>query len=275
MANAIFKSLNEVIDSLYIGSLDEDSYLSDVKRPIIQMWARKGLREFITKETASMQHMRLDVVNNRVRFPDDFVRLLSLSKINDCGTLTLLATDKKIPVANKFLLDDNGVILLDESGVQLTGDGDSDIDRTGGTCYNYDTVNPPVANTSHVYNSQYYNSAFDYYNINPKFARGISFNIDIDKGVIQFFGEAPESVVLGYVYDPTKNVGVNEELEIHSLFALALEDWVYSRIVAKKRSVPLNEKLRAAKEAKKSLLEAKLAKNTPSVQEIMRVTNLK
>lgn len=275
MATAVYKSLNEIIDSLMLDSKTFDNYLSDVEPHTILQYARLGLREVIMKDTAAMHSLRVDVIDYRATLPNDFVRLERLSALNAAGTLTLIAANKNISTANALLLDDMDVILLDDSGVQLTGDGDTDIDRSKITSYKWDDPISKAFLNRGSWGSGYFNPTYDYFNINPTFARGVGFKVDVDKGIIQFQGEELETVVIDYIYDPTKNVGSNDQLQIHSLFALPLQHWIYNEIISRKRSVPLGEKERAAKALRKSLLEAKLAKNTPSVSDILRVTNAK
>jgi hypothetical protein len=273
---AEYRNANEIIKSLYLDTLDEDSYIHEVKRYIIQKYVRSGVQEFIAKYTANTKSVMIPIVDHRVKLPKDFLRLWRLSIVNECGTLSLLAASNKIPIANQFLLDDQGVQLLGSGGEELMGDGD--LDYSGEGCnIKFDDLSHRLLTGSSCIATGYFNPSNQYYSINPTFVRGLSYRVDPEKGVIQMYGDdsVTDSVVVDYSYDVLKNISDMDLLSINSLFADALEKWVYLKMISRKRSVPLNEKTRAERDLKKSLLEARLAKNTPSVQDIISITNLK
>jgi len=273
---AEYRSANDVIRALYLETLDEDSFIHGVKRYVIQRYVRHGVREFTSKYTTNAKSVAIPVIDHRVKLPKDFLKLWRLSYVNDCGTLTLLTTSNKIPIANQFLLDDQGIQLLGDAGEELMGDGD--INGSGENCYlEFDDYSHQLLTGSSCYSTGYFNPSNQFYSINPTFARGLAYRIDPEKGFIQLFGDTSqvETVVVDYSFDVLRNISSMDYLNIHTLFADALEKWAYHEIISRKRNVPMNEKLRAKKEVKQALLEAKLAKNTPSVQEIISITNLK
>jgi len=83
-----------------------------------------------------------------------------------------------------------------------------------------------------------------------------------------------DEVVIEYVTDPLKGVGNIDELEINASFIEALEAWIYWKIIIRKRSVPRGEKMNAKRIFKEALLNGKLAKNTPNLNDLTSGTNL-
>jgi hypothetical protein len=273
---AEYSSVNDIIRSLYLDTLDNDNYLAGVKRYVLQRYARLGVKEFTSKFTANSKSALLPIVDHTVKLPNDFLRLWRLSKINECGLLTLLSSSNKIPIAKSFLLDDQGVQLLGDGGEELMGDSDFNMDGNG--CYlPFDDNSHRLLTNSSCYSTGYFNPSNQFYNINPTFVRGLSYRVDPDKGIIQLYGDVSKTknVVVDYSFDVTKNISTMDNLKINTLFSNALEKWVYYEIISRKVSVPLNEKLRAKKELRETLLDAKLSKNMMSVQDIIKITNMK
>jgi hypothetical protein len=214
--------------------------------------------------------------NNWVELPHDFIKLLGVSEFSDCGRLTPIGMSTSILSANQYLLDNDEVQLLDQNDVPLLGTGDADIERD---CTLYDLGND-VPYTRYLYGTAYYSnlaSLSRYMNINDSFAEGVQYRLDVNNNKIQFTGRNPGEVILDYSYNPLLSEGEMKDLEIHRLFADALEKYIYYQIVATKRNnvVPEVEKRRAYKAYKEALLNARLQKDAPTFQLLKYTTNLR
>jgi hypothetical protein len=274
---SVYRPVNDIINRLWAQASMEGDYLSTTPRWAIQLRARQGLQEFIEKYTSQVRSMRLTVKdNNWVELPHDFIKLLGVSEFSECGKLRPIGVNTNILSANQYLLDNENRRLLDDNGIPLLGSADGDIDRE---CDKYDYGNACAFN-SYLYRTPYYSnyaSLFRYYNINDSFVKDIEYKLDTNNDKIQFSGRNPEEVIVDYSYNPMLSDGEVKNLEIHRYFADALEKYVYYQIVATKRDniVPQREKFRAQKAYEKSLLEARLHKNSPTFQLLKYTTNLK
>ena len=266
------KSVNEIIDSLMIRfTLNEDSYLSNVSKYLIQEYARLGVREITEKHTAQVKGLRISVTDsNSIALPHDYVGMLRVSELTTCGTLIPIAVNMKMSVASAYLLDNLDRIMLNSNDVPILSSGDSGIDRTCSYSFDYSTV--PYYADSENYTQSATNS---YMSINNTFSSGVTYKEDLESENIQFSGRQLDEVVLEYTYNPVSSIGDITKLTVHELFADALEKWIYNEIVSQSRNVQPYEKSRAEKALRKSLLEAKLSKNGLKVYDLISVTNLK
>jgi hypothetical protein len=269
--SAIYESLNKVIDRVFLKTLLEDSYLANVPRWAIQKVVRIGFKELSLKGSApSVKSLRLNVQdNNAVNFPVDYLKYLRISWINEIGDLIPIGVNTSITTANQYLLDHQDQILLDNNDIPLVGSGDQDIDREV-LRFNHSTTSPYLGD-QHYYDGRYFND--DTQNINPTFYGGTEFREDEVNNRIQFAGEKLDTIVLEYLYDPFVNVGNMDELQIPQMFSFALEKWAYNELISGMRSVDKGERQLADREARRTLLEAKLANNIPTINDIIKMTN--
>ena len=267
--SAVYQSLNSIIDNVYLETLSEDSYLSNSPRYMIQRFARLGLKELSLKgQSPTVKALRLAVNDsNGVTLPRDYIKYLRVSWINEIGDLIPIGVNNSISTANQYLLDHLDNILLDNNDIELLGSGDQDIDREA---LRFDYSTSPFFGDPHFYDGRYLNNSV---NINQTFKGGVEFKEDKINDKIQFAGTKLETVVLEYLYDPFKNVGDVEELEVNQMFGYALEKWIYHEMISNKRSVPDREKYRAEKALKKALLEARISNNIPVLLDIVKMTN--
>ena len=269
-STATYRNVNEVIDNLLLMSKDESSHLYDVPPFLIRSFARKGVREMVMKQIGNVRGLRIDVntVTNTVELPQDYVKYIRVSKVNECGTLQPIAINNNTMTASQYLRDHLNDILLDSDGIPLRGSGDSDIDRF---CTSYSFDNSVSSNTTDAYISTSY-----YTNINNTFVSGVTFVEDDTRGILQLSGTGVESVVVEYIFDPYKETADKDDLEINTLYADALERYVYKELISRRRSTTVDslEKVRAERDYNKAIFEAKLYHKTPALQDIIRVTNL-
>jgi len=275
---SVFRSIKEIIDSLELNKLDSDNVISNAPRWYIKKLAVKGVKEFTEKETAQVGSLRMTVGdNNQITLPADYVKYLRISELNvDTGMLHPIAVNGSITTANSYLLDNLGKILLDDDGVELTGSGDTDVDRFNTSYdFNYSGCGCYLDPQFYYGNWGSYGGYCDYYNINHSFVRDISFREDVTNNIIQFQGRQLETVILEYKIDPLKNVGDVEDLEIDELFGDALEKYIVKEIVLPRRSVDKGNKYIAKQEYKEAILKAKIEKLTPDINSLTSTTNLK
>jgi hypothetical protein len=274
---SVNRKLSEIIDALEIATYDSDSLIHNVKRSVLQRYAVKGLREFIEKsKIGEVRGLKRDVYeNNSIDLPEDYMKYVRISEVTDCGKLVPLAVDASISTANVYLLDHLDRILLDDDGVALLGSGDEDINRN--CTIDFDYSNCPFYGNTDYYSGYYgnYASFFQYRNMNNTFVPDVKFKEDVFNNKIQFSGRQLTEVVVEYIYDPMKSAGSVDDLDIHAMFADALEKYVIKEIIGNKRSVNLGEKERARRDYREAILEAKIAKNIFTSDDLSSTTNLK
>jgi len=273
---SITRSVNDIIDSLVAESKQNDSYLSNTPRWAIQKWVRSGLQEITEKYVSQVRALRLPVTvtSNSVELPLDYVKLLRISEFTENGVLIPIGVDASIMSGNEYLLDNLDNILLDSDGIALLGSADTGINRE---YYTFDYTSCPYYGSQQYYNGGYsdYAAYWEYYNMNNTFAPAVRYTLDEFNNKIQLSGRNVGEVMVEYSFNPIMSVGSMSDLQIHRYFADALERYAYNELVAKKRSVPLGEKERARRDYREALMLARLTKDSPSINAITFVTNLK
>jgi len=280
---ATYRKLNDIIDNVYLDTMDEDSFISNTSRYHIIRFARQGLKELTAKFTSEVKKIRLDVSSsNTVILPHDYIRYLRVSEVTKSGKLIPISIDTSIMVGNTYLLDNLSRILLNDNGIPLLSSADYDINRT--TEYSFDYSTCSGFGDYHYYNGAY--TVGDYSNggtsafphdyerhiqIDNVVASGVGFREDPNEGILQMQGRKLDSVVVEYMYNPAKSIHDLDKLEIEEVFSRTLEKYIYMELITRKRTVPNIEKEKARRDYREARMESKLTMS-PTVDDVMRIT---
>lgn len=262
----------EDIISNYMMSRDSDDYTFSVPRHKIIFQARRGMRELYYDVVRDIRAIELELSNTlNVVLPPDFVNYVRISWVDDLGQLHPMSIDNRFSIAQEYLQDSEYQILFDGEGCPMQASRG---------------FNEPMSAVEMLDELADYkiNGSYSYYSICDKFHpnRDASqvfnngkYNIDKSAGIIQFSSDVfGRRVVLEYISDGlyTGCEGRPEpEIKIHKFAERPLLDWIYWKLIERRRNVPMNEKMRARKEYYNSRRVAKRRMNTLRIPEILKV----
>jgi len=107
--------LKDIVNN-FMGSLDNDSYVSAVPRSQVILRAKQGIKElsYDTMKEIVAREISLDE-KLQVVLPNDFVNYVRISKLIE-GRLYSMGEDKRTNIAQAYLKDTDGDIVFDTEG---------------------------------------------------------------------------------------------------------------------------------------------------------------
>ena len=238
--NYQFVTLSEIISNLEVMGTDSDSYLKNTERSTLLYYTRQAIKEL--SRSLSTEIKKLEVrIGQDLKFilPEDFVDYAKISLINKNGKLQPLSINHNINVAKAYLQNEQNEIVYDtEDNIQF-------IDKSN-------TYAKP-------YNSTSSNSS----GCNAKSSNASVADFILDRGrrSIAFSSSMLNQImVIDYVSDGLEEIDVKgeNEITIHKHIEMAIMDYVYLKVVEKRKNVPANEKFRANRRFEKSRHQALL-----------------
>ena len=266
--------LNEIVDELIMESTDNDSYLADTSQKLIRFHVRNIYQQYVYsgKMSGYLHARELEIQDNwYVNLPDDFIRSVRVSTVTPCGKLLPLFIDETISSASTYLRDHNDELLLDDNDEPLLGSG-TGVGAKSEQC-NVKKFLYPISEDGFYNGYNFYRGVVYGGERNQRAgikSRNGHYKLDKENGIIQVVGVPYDVIVLEYLADPIgyKNIS---DVGVDITFKEAIKAYAYHMIISKRRSVPINEKLRAEKEYRRLLTDARL-KSTPSIQEWRQVS---
>jgi hypothetical protein len=262
--NYQFTTLKDVIESLLIEQLDPDSYIKNINRNVLIYHAKMGLRELTKSANTSILAIEMTVGDSGyIAMPQDYVDYvrISLVVIDGSGTRRLYPLDvnENINTAKAYLQDNNAEILFDNEGYPLEDNGGA---YAGG-----------FTSLGFITNYCGGNAFLD----TSLLSRNGEFKVDEDSGNLIFGSELiDQEVVIEYESDGLQFELISEtEIKIHKHIEEALRDYTYAACIAKRRSVPANEKQRALDRYKTTRHIAKLNRAGLDLMSIVRAMRSK
>lgn len=266
MADTI--KLNEIIKELEFESHDDEGFLGNTKQSAIIFHVRNAFATLLQdgKMSGFVTSLEMPINNGwRAELPEDYLRYVRISGVDDDGKLHKLFIDGRINSSGGYLLDEKGVYLLDEMGVPLKGTS-HDINK-GNKSYN-------ATNTT-LYHGDYIPVGFGrQYNLTSGIETEYGqYKLSREDGIIRISDSPFKSLVLDYIADPAHFIeGGISSLYAPKLYKEAIKALAYFNIIKRRRSnrVPENEKVRAERDHEKLTKNAQL-KSMPSIQEMRQI----
>lgn len=253
-------TLKDFVDEFLIETTDEDSYLSNVSRSKIVSQAINGIRLLNREIKKTVKAVEMTVGPEMyLILPQDYVDWVRVSVIDNQGHLQPLNINVRINRSIGYLQDHNGEILFDNDGFILTADGNNYL-GTPHTKYQF---------------TDYFRGGFFELDTSVLSRYG-EFVIDEERGTIAFSSDLEDKeIVIEYISDGLDAKNIDEKaITINKQLIEVLSDWVYSECIAKRRSVPANEKQRARRRYKSTLHKTKIDAANFDINQISRVLNL-
>ncbi len=234
-------TLEDIVNN-YIMSTSDDDFASDVPRHKVLFQARRAFRELYFDAIQEIKAIAIELSPQlTVTLPPDFVNYARISWLGSDGLLHPMASNDKISIAREYLQGDDYELLFDAEGCVLEGEpqglelvDDTDAETQLINCYQFCQDNfKPNKNQSNVYTNG-------------------SYVVDKNRGVIRFGSEVfGRIVVLEYISDGlyTGCEGSPEaQLKIHKFAEDSIYNWIYWKLIERRRNVPANAKILARKE---------------------------
>lgn len=261
--------LNVVIDELMFENQDIDSYLHNTKREHIIFHIRNAWQQLaLNGNMAGQINARELPLENGwyVTLPDDYVRYVRVSGVTECGKLLPLYVDETMNIASSYLRDNNGVLLLDVNDDPLLDSG-TGVGNT--SCSLVSTADYSSYSDSYGYCGSNYGGQWD-------LATGVNsiygqYRIDKENRIIQIANSPFTSFVLEYVADLTEYTPF-KDMEVEKVWKEVLKNYVYWKVLSRRRNVAGYEKQLAEKEYRRTVKDAQL-KSAPSLQEWRQIMN--
>jgi len=228
-------TMREIVDE-FMMSTDEDDFHNMVPRYKILYQARRAFKELYYDVANEIRAISLELSPSlQVTLPPDYVNYVRISWVDENKMLHPMAVDMRVSIAQEYLQDESYNLLFDEEGCVLIGtdslepnsndDGDSGIDDV---------------NLSNSISSYIFQPNRDF---SLQFPNG-KVRIDKTAGIIQFGSDAfGKEVVLEYISDGlfTGCEGRPEdELRIHKFCESAVHDYIFHKLISRRRNIPAN-----------------------------------
>lgn len=256
--------LNEVVREMLMEAKDPDSFLHNTTDQLILFNIRNAYTHLITngKMKGSVLSLTIDLIGGwKLPLPDDYIKYVRLSGMDDDGKIHELFLGDFINISGSYLLDQNNEMLFDDQGIPLKGRDYSYVDAYG----NYGDLGTSCSDVA-TYGREYSLKS------GVKTAHG-QYKFDYKNRLIVIIDSPYTSFVLDYIADPTHfyDSGLSD-IYVFKVWKDAIKSLAYSNLIARKRTVPLNEKQRAEVEHLK-LTKAAILTNAPSLQEYKQWLN--
>lgn len=231
-----YTTLEEMVNT-FMYEQDDDSYVSQVDRGRVALFAKKGVRELYYDVVNEIISIELDLDPSLIiALPHDYINYVRISWVDQRGKLHPLAIDTSFNLAQAYLQDNNYDYLYDIDGDILKGSHVQNLPEN----------NPILASSDDGADS--YASGKNFNMDRSKIFKNGSFRIDKTQGVIQFSSIVTgKTIVLDYISDGLFQ-RLDSEIKIHKFAEEALYNFVYFSLIKRKRSVPEREKRRAEKD---------------------------
>ena len=222
--------------------VDEESYLNNTSESMIRNLALRGIRDIgfdMMKRVKSIK-MDIDLTNNTVDLPDDFVDLIKIGVVGGDGIVRVIGENKHINMSQVYDTDDDG------DTFDSDGDGVRDLKDSKSATGSVSTEDPlRDGMDSYIFrNYVYHGSAGRLYGFGGGHT-GSEYRLNHDQDRIEMLpGHGIKQVVIEYVCDEARSL----DPHVHVYAEEAVRAYVYYKLIDKKSIVPISEKQRARQE---------------------------
>ena len=257
--NHQYVTIKDVVNN-FMFEQDDDSYVGSANRNRVVYHAKRAVQELYFDALNEVIAIEFDLSPTLiVPLPHDYVNYVRISWVDDRGKLHPLAVDNSNNLAQAYLQADTYEYLYDQDGAILQGSHTQDIDGLVDTDLN-SLAADPVSTPAPNFNTD----------ASKVFKNG-SYKIDKDRGIIQFSSTVKgRAIVLEYISDGLFQ-REDSDIRIHKFAEEAAYNFIYWKLISKKRNVPYNEKARAKQEFYNSRRVAKRRITPIRYEEIRQV----
>jgi len=246
----------------YVGP---EKFIDKANRTEVGFYAQRALQELSFDTLKSVKAQEIEVpASLQMILPKDYVNYVKISRIDSSGIERVLYPETKTynPTALK----------QDADGDYTFADDNPNIDTEASTAFtNYKSNIQPNSNTDATYDTDLYDLFLGQrYGLDPSRVQANgSFYIDELNGKINFSSNlSGTTIMLKYISD---GLGAEAEMRVHKFAEEAMYKSIFYAVISNKINIPEYVVLRAKKEKRAAIRNAKLRLSNIKLEEISQV----
>jgi hypothetical protein len=229
-------TVNQLVNDFVLTS-DGDDFVAGASNTVIRNFALRGIREMGFDMLKRIRSIKISVgANNTAELPEDFVDYTKIGTIGGDGLVYVFGENKNLNYSQAYDLD--------ASGNKIDSDGDGVYDRVDSKDSTPEL--PGYKGTeSHIFRNYLHESTEGRMYGAGGGQYGGEFRINYDQNRIELGTVGGiDTIVIEYIADEARS----NNPSIHIYAESALRAYVYYKLIERKSTVPMNEKMRARTE---------------------------
>jgi len=263
LGNYQFTSLVNIIDAFMFSYVGSEKFIDKVNRTEVGFHAQRALQELSFDTLKCVKAQEIEVPPSlQMILPKDYVNYVKISRVDSSGIERVLYPELKTYNPTALQQDADG-------DYSFTGD---DIDTEASTMFNNYSATTIVSDNNQIdYDTDLYDLFLGQrYGLDPgRIQANGNFYIDELNGKINFSSNLAGNVImLKYVSD---GLGTEAEMRVHKFAEEAMYKSIFYAVISNKINVPEYVVLRAKKEKRAAIRNAKLRLSNVKLEEISQI----
>jgi hypothetical protein len=263
LGNYQFTSLVNIIDAFMFSYDGSEKFIDKVNRTEVGFHAQRALQELSFDTLKCVKAQEIEVPPSlQMILPKDYVNYVKISRVDSSGIERVLYPELKT---------------YNPTALQQDADGDysftgSDIDTEASTMFNNYSATTIVSDNNQIdYDTDLYDLFLGQrYGLDPgRIQANGNFYIDELNGKINFSSNlAGNTIMLKYISD---GLGTEAEMRVHKFAEEAMYKSIFYAVISNKINIPEYVVLRAKKEKRAAVRNAKLRLSNVKLEEISQI----
>lgn len=263
LGNYQFTSLVNIIDAFMFSYVGSEKFIDKVNRTEVGFHAQRALQELSFDTLKCVKAQEIEVPPSlQMILPKDYVNYVKISRVDSSGIERVLYPELKT---------------YNPTALQQDADGDysftdSDIDTEASTMFNNYSATTIVSDNNQIdYDTDLYDLFLGQrYGLDPgRIQANGNFYIDELNGKINFSSNlAGNTIMLKYISD---GLGTEAEMRVHKFAEEAMYKSIFYAVISNKINIPEYVVLRAKKEKRAAVRNAKLRLSNVKLEEISQI----
>jgi hypothetical protein len=263
LGNYQFTSLVNIIDAFMFSYVGSEKFIDKVNRTEVGFHAQRALQELSFDTLKCVKAQEIEVPPSlQMILPKDYVNYVKISRVDSSGIERVLYPELKT---------------YNPTALQQDADGDysftgGDIDTEASTMFNNYSATTIVSDNNQIdYDTDLYDLFLGQrYGLDPgRIQANGNFYIDELNGKINFSSNLAGNVImLKYISD---GLGTEAEMRVHKFAEEAMYKSIFYAVISNKINVPEYVVLRAKKEKRAAIRNAKLRLSNVKLEEISQI----
>jgi len=263
LGNYQFTSLVNIIDAFMFSYVGSEKFIDKVNRTEVGFHAQRALQELSFDTLKCVKAQEIEVPPSlQMILPKDYVNYVKISRVDSSGIERVLYPELKT---------------YNPTALQQDADGDysftgGDIDTEASTMFNNYSATTIVSDNNQIdYDTDLYDLFLGQrYGLDPgRIQANGNFYIDELNGKINFSSNlAGNTIMLKYISD---GLGTEAEMRVHKFAEEAMYKSIFYAVISNKINIPEYVVLRAKKEKRAAVRNAKLRLSNVKLEEISQI----
>jgi len=263
LGNYQFTSLVNIIDAFMFSYVGSEKFIDKVNRTEVGFHAQRALQELSFDTLKCVKAQEIEVPPSlQMILPKDYVNYVKISRVDSSGIERVLYPELKTYNPTALQQDADG-------DYSFTGD---DIDTEASIMFNNYSATTIVSDNNQIdYDTDLYDLFLGQrYGLDPgRIQANGNFYIDELNGKINFSSNLAGNVImLKYISD---GLGTEAEMRVHKFAEEAMYKSIFYAVISNKINVPEYVVLRAKKEKRAAIRNAKLRLSNVKLEEISQI----